>query len=176
MRFCWKLSVSNSFIKYSTVVRKSPRMDSSFKATTMFLKEKRKPIIYPILTVMCNPVTLDSSPWVAWEKLVWGNCRKARALGQDLIWHAWERKNTDFLQYALSVNQRNSASTSYEIRSFHCYQHLSTYHMWKVHITITDTVTIPPRMEQRKHSGWKIAWMTGQTVLSYDKLFTSHIT
>lgn len=42
MQFCWKLSVSRSLIKYSTVVRKSPRMDNSFRATTMFL-EKEKP-------------------------------------------------------------------------------------------------------------------------------------
>lgn len=32
-----KLSVSSSLMRYSTVVRKSPRMDSSFMATTMFL-------------------------------------------------------------------------------------------------------------------------------------------
>lgn len=35
--FNWKLSVSSSLIRYSTVVRKSPRIDSSFNATTIFL-------------------------------------------------------------------------------------------------------------------------------------------
>lgn len=37
--FNWKLSVSSSLIRYSTVVRKSPRIDSSFNATTIFLGE-----------------------------------------------------------------------------------------------------------------------------------------
>jgi len=36
-QLCWKLSVSSSFVRNSTVVRKSPRIDSSFSATTMFL-------------------------------------------------------------------------------------------------------------------------------------------
>lgn len=36
----WKLSVSRRFTRYSTVVRKSPRMDSSFKATTMLLERR----------------------------------------------------------------------------------------------------------------------------------------
>ena len=44
--FNWKLSVSSSLIRYSTVVRKSPRIDSSFKATTMFLGEGQKQISF----------------------------------------------------------------------------------------------------------------------------------
>lgn len=35
--FTWKDCVSKRVIKYSTVVRKSPRMDNSFSATTRFL-------------------------------------------------------------------------------------------------------------------------------------------
>lgn len=35
--FSWKLLVSSSFIRYSTVVLKSPRIDNSFNATTKFL-------------------------------------------------------------------------------------------------------------------------------------------
>ena len=44
--FSWKLSVSSNLIRYSTVVRKSPRIDSSFKATTMFLGEGQKQICF----------------------------------------------------------------------------------------------------------------------------------
>ena len=40
MSLFWKLSVSRRLVRYSTVVLKSPRMDSSFKATTMFLEGK----------------------------------------------------------------------------------------------------------------------------------------
>lgn len=40
--FNWKLSVSSSLMRYSTVVRKSPRIDSSFNATTIFLGEEQK--------------------------------------------------------------------------------------------------------------------------------------
>lgn len=39
MLLCWKLSVSRSFMRYSTVVLKSPRIDNSFRATTILLKK-----------------------------------------------------------------------------------------------------------------------------------------
>ena len=38
----WKQSVSNNVIRYSTVVRKSPLIDNSFRAITRFLLQKRK--------------------------------------------------------------------------------------------------------------------------------------
>lgn len=39
MLLCWKLSVSSSLMRYSTVVLKSPLIDSSFRATTMLLEK-----------------------------------------------------------------------------------------------------------------------------------------
>ena len=37
MVFIWKLSVCSRVMRYSTVVLKSPRIDSSFRASTIFL-------------------------------------------------------------------------------------------------------------------------------------------
>lgn len=51
-----KLSVSSNLMRYSTVVRKSPLMDSSFIATTMFLENTENPNTY---TNNLTPIKAD---------------------------------------------------------------------------------------------------------------------
>lgn len=52
MSLLLKLSVSSNLMRYSTVVLKSPRMDSSFIATTIFLTHRNRSFFFLLVPLM----------------------------------------------------------------------------------------------------------------------------